>query len=33
MTEVADAPWIGLCKEEWEDRCRIYDEEDEEDEE
>lgn len=33
MTEVADAPWIGLCKEEWEDRCRIYDEEDEEEEE
>lgn len=32
MIEVPDAPWIGFCQEEWEERCRIYDD-DEDDEE
>lgn len=33
MFEVPDAPWIGLCKEEWEERCRLYEEDEEEIEE
>lgn len=24
---IPDAPWIGLCREDWEERCTLYDEE------
>lgn len=28
MNDIPDAPWIGLCREEWEERCspNLYDE-------
>ena len=29
MIEVKDAPWIGLCKEEYDELCSIYDEREE----
>lgn len=29
MSGIPDAPWIGLCREEYEDRCRLYDEDEE----
>lgn len=29
MVEVEDAPWIGHCREEWDEMCRIYDEDEE----
>lgn len=25
-TDIPDAPWIGHCKEEYEEMCRLYDE-------
>lgn len=24
MVEVKDAPWIGYCREEWEEMCNTY---------
>ncbi len=30
LNDIPDAPWIGLCKEEWEERCRLYEEGEEE---
>lgn len=30
MNEIKDAPWIGYCREEYEENCSIYDEEEEE---
>lgn len=27
MIEVNDAPWIGLCAEDYADKCRMYEEE------
>lgn len=28
MYEVKDAPWIGLCEEDYEELCGYYDEDD-----
>ena len=37
MDYVPDAPWIGMCKEEWDERCRLpgldYEDEEELDDE
>lgn len=34
MRDIPDAPWIGMCKEDWEERNRgRYDEEDEDEDE
>ena len=33
LNDIPDAPWIGICKEEWEERCKIYDEENNQEEE
>lgn len=33
MINIPDAPWIGLCREDYEDSRRIYDDEESEDDE
>ena len=30
MSQVADAPWVGYCKEEFDERSAFYDEREEE---